>query len=235
MQQEHRSRAHLAQQLETTWSRVAEVAPELPLSGFGNPPAAVGSWLDDAADAAASRNYLLAQPADPPARTIYVEMNDFVFNVDRWMLSAFAFGPRASDAGVSVSAWFDALVGEELGDLRIPRLHLTGMDAAQEWFAAKGGDAAVEVADPMEDLVRLSMFDLLDRGLGRRRPLRPARGRQPSRGAEDVCLGADRARLVPSLAARRGRRRLSDAAASSDVSEGGLEPPPPNTGTSTSS
>lgn len=155
----------LAESLAETRSRVAAVVPELSDLAFDNPPEAVGSWLSDVAAAAVERRYLGAQPTDSPVETIYVEMNDFVFNTDLWMLSALAFGPSPADGEVSVSEWFDALVGEELGDVRVPPLELAGMEAAQRWFESTGRGADDEVARPVEKLVRLSLFAVLDRAL----------------------------------------------------------------------
>jgi hypothetical protein len=155
----------LTERLIVARMRVDAIAPELSRLAFDNPPEAVGAWLAEASGAAKTKNYVLAQPSDPAVETVYIEINDFPYNTDLWMLSAFAFGPRASDEYISVSEWFDSLVGEELGDLRVGEFPLTGMEPAQRWFETSPDRDDAEVARPVEELVRLSAFDLLDRGL----------------------------------------------------------------------
>ena len=147
--------------------RLAREVPELTGARFTVDVKDVGAWLSDVARATGERDFVIADPGVPD--TIYVEMNDFAFTMDRWFVSAIAFARPEPGSSVQVSEWFDELAGHEVGDLR-PMLDLTGMELAQEWFALRLRDRdSYAGSDPLEelvtDLVRLSMFDLLDQGL----------------------------------------------------------------------
>lgn len=153
----------LSRRLAEIRASVHAIVPELSSLAFDNPPEVAGSWLSGVAAAAKARNDLFAGPADPAVETIYVEMNEFVLNTDLWVMDAFAFGPPALDGTVCFSEWFDALVGDWLGEMPGPGFRLTGMEAAQRWFEETERDARREASCLVEDFVELSFFALLDR------------------------------------------------------------------------
>jgi hypothetical protein len=128
---------------------------------FESDPEDVGRWLRDATEAALRRNFVLAQDDTP--ETLYLWMNDFPFNTDRWFLAPFGMGPeRPAHGGFD---WRDALIGDEIGSgLRIPNFVLTGMEPARAWFARPGGAAAPEW-QAIVDVVLMAAFDLVARGL----------------------------------------------------------------------
>ncbi len=135
-------------------------------AAFDNSPPVVWGWLTTAAAQCASRDFVLVDPDDPQAETLYLEMGDFVVNTDRWEVAALAFGPvPPHGAEPSVSDFFDGVVGVEVGDVRLPALPLTGMEGMQARFGELGSRAAVPGREVAEAYVRVSMFDLVDRAL----------------------------------------------------------------------
>jgi hypothetical protein len=127
---------------------------------FESDPEEVGRWLSDAAAAAFRGDFVLAQD-DKPA-TLYLWMNDFPFNTNRWFLVAFAAGPErpAHDE----FDWRDALIGDEIGGgLRVPDFLLTGMEPAKAWFTGQG--AAPPEWSAIVDVVLMAAFDLVARSL----------------------------------------------------------------------
>jgi hypothetical protein len=97
--------------------RFADMAADMAQAGFDNDPRAVAGWLDRAAGAATRREFVLADDGDP--QTLYLWMNDFEINPDRWFLAPFAMGPGRPPEGQF--DWRDWLIGEEIGSgLRFP-------------------------------------------------------------------------------------------------------------------
>lgn len=132
---------------------------------FDNDPRDVAAWLRRASALARDREYLIARPWHPAPETIYVEMNRFEMNPDRWMMDAFACGPpRQPGEPIDISPAFDTKVGLLLGDIRLPSLTLTGMEPLQALFAAyHPSGAPAESIALATSLVRLSFFELLER------------------------------------------------------------------------
>ncbi|MCW3101377.1 MAG: hypothetical protein JWL77_6995 [Chthonomonadaceae bacterium] len=142
-------------ELDAARKRVASVAPDLAVLTFENDSSEVAGWLDAAAVAASNRQFVLADDAQP--ETLYLWMNDFKFNLDRWFLTAFANGPAREPR--NEFDWRDALIGDEIGSgLRVPDLTLRGMENVQEWFRAPADDS---LATAVEELVLLSAFNLV--------------------------------------------------------------------------
>lgn len=146
-------------ELATARQRVADLVPDLATVDFDNDPHELAAWLDRAAGAAIRREFVLADDSDP--RTLYLWMNDFVVDLDRWCLTPFANGPERPAR--SNFDWRDALIGEEIGSgLRVPDLTLAGMEHVQTWFH-QPADAAEGSA--VEDVVLMAAFDLVARSL----------------------------------------------------------------------
>jgi hypothetical protein len=122
---------------------------------------AVSLWLISAAEAAGRRDFLLAAEEDPS--TLYVWMDEPSSNTDTLSLRAFGMGPARS--ATDRFDWRDALIGDEIGDLRVPPLRLTGMADALALLARQ--DLTDADRSTLEDLVVVAAFDLVARGLTR--------------------------------------------------------------------
>lgn len=81
----------LEQDLEAARHRLATVDPALAGEDVDVPPHEVARWLDDAARAVAERDFVIADDDEP--HSLYLWMNEFVLNADRWFLVPFAMGP----------------------------------------------------------------------------------------------------------------------------------------------
>ena len=139
--------------------RVAHLAADMAQVDFDLDPRGVAAWLDTAARAATRREFVL--PDDDEPETLYLWMNDFEFNFDRWSLTPFAMGPERAAEGEF--DWLDALIGDEIGGgLRVTDLSLTGMEPVQSWFEQQ---ADAPELSAVADVVLLAAFDLVARSL----------------------------------------------------------------------
>jgi hypothetical protein len=134
-------------------------------ASFANDPETVGQWLTAAADAAKSRNYLLA--AEDDASTLYLWMNEPTPEPNSLTISAFAMGPARSAR--DPFDWRDALIGGEIGDLRIAPLSLAGMTEALALLGREDHTGPAKAA--VEDLIVAAAFDLVASGLSRARSI----------------------------------------------------------------
>src|SRR3954453_3390870 len=123
----------LAVELGAARKRLRDVVPDLAEADFDNDPHEVATWLSSAAGAATRREFVLPDDDDP--QTLYLWMNDFEVNPDRWFLTPFAMGPeRPADQKFD---WRDALIGDEIGSgLRVPDLTLIGMEPVKAWSSS---------------------------------------------------------------------------------------------------
>jgi hypothetical protein len=139
--------------------RLADTAADMAQVEFDMDPSDVASWLDMAGGAATRREFVLPDGDEP--QTLYLWMNDFEINFDRWFLTPFAMGhERAAEGEFD---WRDALIGDEIGSgLRVTDLTLTGMEPVQEWFEQQ---AEAPEQSAVEDVVLLAAFDLVARSL----------------------------------------------------------------------
>ncbi len=128
----------------------------------GTTPHELAAWLDTSM-AAARRGDLVLSPPDPLVTTLYVETNGLVLNTDAWRLDAFGFGPPP-DGHVSVDEVFDAVVGEEVGDVR-DGFVLSGMDDVQRTVRRRYEDGGWDQAAPVADAVVNQVLDLVDRAV----------------------------------------------------------------------
>jgi len=64
-----------------------------------------------------------------------------------------------------VSELFDAVVGQEVGDVRITRFTLTGMESLQACFAEHLATASPSQVAAAEELVMASVVDAVDHAL----------------------------------------------------------------------
>lgn len=101
----------------------------------------------------------------PPADRLYLEMNRFEINPDRWVMDAFPCAPPPGpDEPVNINPRFDAEVGHYIDTTVAESLVLTGMEEMQQLFDVHRGDeTARESARATEDRVRWSWFALLRR------------------------------------------------------------------------
>jgi hypothetical protein len=105
---------------------------------FETDPKEVGRWLRDAAAAALRGDFVLARIDKP--ETLYLWMNDFPFNTNRWFLAASGMGPERPAHDEFDGR--DALIGDGIGGgLRVTDLSLTGMEPAKAWLAGPGAAA----------------------------------------------------------------------------------------------
>lgn len=154
------SELSLIERLSVARGRLAEHVPDLAQVSFDNEPAQVAHWLDTAAQAALAREYVVSISDDEPA-CLYLWLNEFTIHSE-WSLSAMARGPAV--APEDAYDWLDRFIGEEIGDLRVPRLSLSGMGDVQAWFV---DDRAAKPAarGALEEVVLLAAFDLVGRSL----------------------------------------------------------------------
>ncbi len=146
-------------ELAAARQRLADMAADVAQVDFDMDPREVATWLDTAGGAATRREFVL--PEDDEPETLYLWMNDFEFNFDRWFLTPFAMGPERAAEGEY--DWRDALIGDEIGSgLRVTDLTLTGMEPVQEWFKQQ---AAGPERSAVADVVLLAAFELIARSL----------------------------------------------------------------------
>jgi hypothetical protein len=149
----------LDRELAAARRRLADVAPDMAAVDFNMEPRDVAEWLDAVAGAAKRGEFVLPDDGEP--QTLYLRMNDFEFNLDRWFLTPFANGPaRAAETSFD---WRDALIGEEIGSgLRAPDLSFTGMERVQKWFEQQD-ESPVQSA--MVDVVLMAACYVVARSL----------------------------------------------------------------------
>lgn len=131
-------------------------------ASFDNEPGHVADWIQGAVGRALAGDYVEFGRPSPPADRIYVEMNRFEINPDRWFMDAFPCAPPPDpDAPVNIDPVFDARVGYYIDTTVAEPLELTGMQEMQRHFAIHR-TGWTESARAAEDVVRWSWFALLD-------------------------------------------------------------------------
>ena len=149
----------LIEQIADARARLAAEAPELADAAITNNPAEVAQWLEVAAKAVVARDYIGGAPDDQPAR-LHLWTNEQPWAPDPWFVSAMAYGPGSpEEVGYD---WF-TFIDEELGDLRVPNLFLTGTPAVQSWYAGDNHEHPATKA--LNEALLLSVCELVEKGL----------------------------------------------------------------------
>lgn len=126
----------------------------------------LAEWLADATRAMKAGELVLPPMEDDTPDTLYLNLNEFAFNPDTWFLSALAFAWSSRDTDeIEVSEIFDAVVGHEVGDVRVKDFTLKGMESLQASFAEHLATAAPSQVASAEDLVMEIVLDAADRAL----------------------------------------------------------------------
>jgi hypothetical protein len=131
--------------VEEVEARLAATGPnpfaDAATTRFDDDPVALAAWLEGARDDLSERAGELGM--------LYVEMNGFDINPERWHADAFGFAaPVVSDGLLHERFW------REVGD-HAPSHALTGMEPMQAAFARQLARASDELAAPAEFATRL--------------------------------------------------------------------------------
>jgi hypothetical protein len=99
--------------------------------------------------------------------TVYLSLNDVVFNPQEWFLAALAYSWTGRDPDdVEMSDIFDEAVGSEVGDVDRPSFALSGMAQVQRLFADNLATASDEATSAAETFVFAAVLKLVEAALG---------------------------------------------------------------------
>jgi hypothetical protein len=126
----------------------------------------LAEWLAEATRKMNAGEFVLPAMEDDAPNTLYISLNEFEINPDRWFVGAQAFlwSPEGFD-DIEFSELFDSVVGHEVADVRITEFALTGMEPLQACFAEHLATAARSQNAAAEEFVVASVFHAVDRAL----------------------------------------------------------------------
>jgi hypothetical protein len=124
---------------------------------------ALRAWIDEAAVATRERHFVITADDDETVDTLYLWLNEFVTNPDRWFLTAIGAN-HAMSQDDSNPPWSNR-VGEEVADIRVPDFSLEGLEALQVLLAAHGPEAATPGDGPAERAVIAMVCDAITTAL----------------------------------------------------------------------
>jgi hypothetical protein len=96
------------------------------------------SWLVDAAQCAADARYVVPPREPRPADTLYLWLNGYALNPDRWFLDPMAADHTRLDK--QFPAPWSNRIGDQLGDLKFATFTVEGLEPLQEAFTLHGDD-----------------------------------------------------------------------------------------------
>lgn len=95
---------------------------------------ALAGWVGECAGKIARAEFVIP-PMDGTPDTLFLSLNDVVWNPDGWFLSPMAYAWADRGDEVEVGELFDGVVGHEVGDVQAPAFALQGLEPLQRVIA----------------------------------------------------------------------------------------------------